>query len=42
MVGVAAGLAKSGLRPWAYSIAPFLYARSLNQIETMFVCIAFL
>lgn len=33
MVGVAAGLAKSGLRPWAYSIAPFLYARSLEQIR---------
>jgi len=33
MVGVAAGLAKSGLRPWAYSIAPFLYARSFEQIR---------
>src|SRR5580698_103536 len=33
MVGVAAGLAKGGLRPWAYSIAPFLYARPYEQIR---------
>ena len=33
MVSVAAGLAKSGLRPWAYSIAPFLYARPFEQIR---------
>ncbi len=33
LVGVAAGLAKSKLRPWAYSIAPFLYARSFEQIR---------
>ena len=33
MVSVAAGLAKSGLRPWVYSIAPFLYARSFEQIR---------
>jgi len=33
MVSVAAGLAKSGLRPWAYSIAPFLYARPYEQIR---------
>jgi transketolase len=33
MVGVAAGLAKGGLRPWAYSIAPFLYARAFEQIR---------
>jgi transketolase len=33
MVGVAAGLAKSGLRPWVYSIAPFLYARPFEHIR---------
>jgi transketolase len=33
MVSVAAGLAKSGLRPWAYSIAPFLYARPFEHIR---------
>ncbi len=33
MVSVAAGLAKVGLRPWAYSIAPFLYARPFEQIR---------
>src|SRR5438128_11293169 len=33
MVTVAAGLAKTGLRPWAYSIAPFLYARPFEQIR---------
>jgi len=33
MVSVAAGLAKEGLRPWVYSIAPFLYARALEQIR---------
>jgi transketolase len=33
MVSVAAGLARSGLRPWAYSIAPFLYARPFEQIR---------
>lgn len=33
MVSVAAGLANRGLRPWAYSIAPFLYARPLEQIR---------
>lgn len=33
MVGVAAGLSKSGLRPWVYSIAPFLYARTFEQIR---------
>ena len=26
MIGVAAGLARAGFRPWAYSIAPFIYA----------------
>jgi transketolase len=33
MVSVAAGLAKSGLRPWVYSIAPFIYARPFEQIR---------
>src|SRR3954470_23670029 len=33
MVSVAAGLARTGLRPWAYSIAPFIYARPFEQIR---------
>ena len=33
MVSVAAGLARKGLRPWVYSIAPFLYARPFEQIR---------
>ncbi|MGO9462961.1 MAG: transketolase family protein [Isosphaeraceae bacterium] len=33
MVSVAAGLARSGLRPWVYSIAPFIYARPYEQIR---------
>ena len=33
MVGVAAGLSRSGFRPWIYSIAPFLYARAFEQIR---------
>ena len=33
MVSVAAGLAQSGLQPWVYSIAPFLYARPYEQIR---------
>src|ERR1700730_14064664 len=33
MVSVAAGLGKSRLRPWVYSIAPFLYARAFEQIR---------
>lgn len=33
MVSVAAGLARSGMRPWVYSIAPFLYARPYEQIR---------
>ena len=33
MVSVAAGLARVGLRPWVYSIAPFLYARAFEQIR---------
>jgi transketolase len=33
MVGVAAGLAREGLNPWVYSIAPFMYARPFEQIR---------
>lgn len=33
MVSVAAGMAKVGLRPWVYSIAPFVYARPFEQIR---------
>jgi transketolase len=33
MISVAAGLARSGLRPWTYSIAPFIYARPYEQIR---------
>lgn len=33
MIGVAAGLAHSGFRPWAYSIAPFIYARPYEQVR---------
>ena len=33
MVSMAAGLAERGLEPWVYSIAPFLYARPLEQIR---------
>ena len=33
MVSVAAGLAWTGLRPWVYSIAPFVYARPYEQIR---------
>lgn len=33
MVAVAAGLARCGLHPWLYSIAPFLYARAFEQIR---------
>jgi transketolase len=38
MVSVAAGLARAGLRPWVYSIAPFVYARAFEQIRND-VCI---
>jgi transketolase len=33
MVGVAAGLAREGMDPWVYSIAPFCYARPFEQIR---------
>jgi len=33
MVSVAAGMARAGLRPWVYSIAPFVYARPYEQIR---------
>lgn len=33
MVSIAAGLARAGLRPWVYSIAPFVYARAYEQIR---------
>src|SRR5437763_3204983 len=33
MVSVAAGLAKAGLKPWVYSIAPFVYVRPYEQIR---------
>lgn len=33
MVSVSAGLARNGMRPWVYSIAPFLYARPFEQIR---------
>jgi transketolase len=33
MVLVAAGLARTGFKPWVYSIAPFVYARPFEQIR---------
>lgn len=33
MVSVAAAMAKEGLDPWVYSIAPFCYARPFEQIR---------
>jgi transketolase len=33
MIGVAAGMALEGYRPWAYSIAPFAVYRCLEQIR---------
>ena len=33
MIGLAAGLARRGMRPWVYSIAPFLYARPFEHIR---------
>ncbi len=43
MVSVAAGLARSGLRPWAYSIAPFRYMPDRSsRYETTSACMTFL
>lgn len=39
MVGVAAGLAREGLKVFAYSIAPFCYARPFEQIRND-ICLA--
>ena len=33
MISVAAGLARNGMRSWAYSIAPFIYARPFEQVR---------
>jgi transketolase len=33
MVSMAGGLARAGWKPWVYSIAPFIYARPLEQIR---------
>ncbi len=33
MIAMAAGLVRAGLRPWAYSIAPFIHARPFEQIR---------
>jgi transketolase len=33
MISVAAGLASQGFSPWTYSIAPFIYARPLEQVR---------
>lgn len=33
MISMCAGLARGGWRPWAYSIAPFIYARPLEQVR---------
>ena len=33
MISVAAGMAKQGLEPWVYSIAPFCYVRPFEQIR---------
>ena len=33
MISVSAGLAHSGMKPWIYSISPFIYARAFEQIR---------
>src|SRR5580704_2056897 len=33
LVSVSAGLARAGMRPWVYSIAPFIYARPYEQVR---------
>ena len=33
MISVAAGLAQEGMRPFVYSISPFIYARAFEQIR---------
>jgi transketolase len=33
MISVAAGMGWTGLKPWTYSIAPFIYARPYEQIR---------
>lgn len=33
MVSVAAGLARAGMKPWVYSIAPFVFARPFEQVR---------
>lgn len=33
MISVAAALAQSGMKPWVYSISPFIYARALEQVR---------
>jgi transketolase len=33
LVSVSAGMARAGLRPWVYSIAPFIYARPFEQVR---------
>ena len=33
MIGLAAGIALTGMRPWVYSIAPFATYRCLEQIR---------
>ena len=33
MVSVAAGLAREGMKPWVYSIGPFLFSRAAEQIR---------